>query len=45
MILIIKIFFYTLTETNLAPLLIGGVNVLHDMSILNEGIPELIAEL
>jgi hypothetical protein len=36
---------YTLSEINCAPLLSGGVNLLHEVSIVNEGIPELVAEL
>ena len=36
---------FTLIETNIALLLFGGINLLHNVSILNEGIPELLAEL
>jgi hypothetical protein len=35
----------TFKDINWAPLLAGAVNLLHDVSILNEGIPELLAEL
>ena len=38
-------FLFTVNEINWAPSLFGGLKLLHDVSILKVGIPELLAEL